>query len=905
MRGIARDRSGRPLIVLGVSVALVFTGRAAEAPHVGIQRDGSVLLPTDQTIRPAGRLLNFEGHPTAIAIHPDGRTAAVLKSRGTWFFFKNSEPILVIDLATGRIIQRFLPYDSADAGFTGIAYSPDGTKLYASDSGGAVMVANVAADGTLAGAAKISLPVPDPMRGAGMLYPDGSHTADPGGLALSANGRLLYVALNMNNSLAVVDLATNSVTGQIPVGNAPHAVVVNGSLAYVSNQGGRVATPSDYTNLSADTAISADPATGRPTTGAVSVVDLNAGKVVASIAVGLQPTAMLLHEDMLFVANTNSDTVSVIDTRSREVVKTISMQPFFNAPFGSSPNAMAMLADGRLIVSLGANNALAVFDWKGPSAAVSLLGLIPTAWYPSDVAVDRKRNQLVVAALKGFGYTGAEIAVTGFDPAVQKTRKTARQLGGLVALVKVPDRKQLAEQTRQVVAGNRWNTHDENNKSLRPAAAPKAVPERIGEPSLIKHVFYIIKENQTYDQVLGDQPKGNGAPANVEFGRSVTPNHHALAAEFPLLDNFYVSSTASADGHQWATSAFVVDYIERGFVDLFRRAYPFNGGDSLAYAPSGFVWENALHHRRSVRVFGEYAARFEGQKKRYGQWADWYRDTQVMEGKRPGTLHVALGEFQARSDVPSLDALLNRQFPGFDTAIPDQYRADVFLSEFDRHVANRDLQDLTIITVCNDHTSGVAPGLPIPRAQVADNDLALGRVVEAISSSPYWMESAIFVVEDDAANGVDHVDGHRSPAFVISPYARRRFVDHSYYTQIDVVRTIEQILGLPPMNQNDLGASLMRTAFTDTADLEPYKALPNEIPLDEMNQVHAANRFRRAWELATAKMFSVWPPVPDTDENLLNRAIWYVNFNFARPYPGDDRMLLPSEVRRSRKKKDD
>jgi hypothetical protein len=276
-----------------------------------------------------------------------------------------------------------------------------------------------------------------------------------------------------------------------------------------------------------------------------------------------------------------------------------------------------------------------------------------------------------------------------------------------------------------------------------------------------------------------------------------------------------------------------------------------------------------------------------------------------LEGTLPGTPHVAPGEFQAKSDVPSLDAVLNRDFPGFDTQIPDQYRADVFLAEFRRHVANRDLQDLTIMTICDDHTSGEAPGFPSPRAQVADNDLALGRIVEAISTSPYWRDSAIFVVEDDAANGVDHVDGHRSPVFVISPYARRGYVDHTYYTQIDVVRTIEQILGLPPMNQADLVATPMRTAFTDVPDFAPYKALPNGVRLNEINQSHAGNSTRRAWELASGKMFSAWPPVPDTDERFLNRAIWYANTNFSRPYPGDNRVLLPSELPRHARKDND
>jgi YVTN family beta-propeller protein len=889
-------------LALAAIVGIAGAASAGETYHVGLQPDGSFVLPTDQIIRPAGRAITFDGRPTALAIRPDGRTAALLRTSGGWFPYGG--PILVVDLVTGRIKQEFVPYESADGSFTGIAYSANGSKLYASDPGGAVMVANVAADGTLSKAEKILLPVTDPSRGVSLLHSEGSNSANPGGLALSADGRRLYVALNMNNSLAIIDLTTNSVISEIPVGNAPHAVVVEGSLAYVTNQGGRVATGSDYTNASAGTPIVADPATGRPTTGTVSVVDLNACRTVASIDVGLQPTAMLLHQGRLFVANSNSDTVSVIDTRNRAVVKTISIQPFSHAPFGSSPNALAMLPDDRLVVSLGSNNALAIYGWKGPSAPVTLQGLIPTAWYPSDLAVDRTSKRLIVPSLKGTGSPETKLGLD-FKPSKTGTGNSVLQFVGLASVIRVPTTRQLAQQTRQVIANNRWG-----NQSValdaRPTAMPKAIPERIGEPSLIKHVFYIIKENLTYDQVLGDDARGNGDPANLQFGVAVTPNHHALVSRFPLLDNYYASTTVSIDGHQWANSAFVVDYIERGFGGQFKRSYPFNGGDSLAYAPTGFIWENALRHGKSVRVFGEYAARFDGPKARYGRWADWFRDSQIMEGKLSGSLHVGLGEFQAKSDEPSVDAHLNRNFPGFYLEVPDQYRADIFLAEFDRHLANHDLPDLTIMTLPCDHTEGLMPDYPTPRAETADNDLALGRIVETISQSPYWRDSAIFVIEDDAANGVDHVNAHRSPAFVISPYARRGFVDHSYYTQIDVVRTIEQILGLPPMNQNDLVATPMRTAFSETADIAPYEAVPNKIRLDEMNESHASNALHRAWEQESVKMFSPWPPHPDTaDENLMRRVIWYANFDFKRPFPGDDRVLLPIEVRRSTKKKDD
>ena len=814
--------------------------------QAGMRPDGSVVLPVDQVIHPAGRLIPFEGRPTALGIRPDGRTAAVLKSSGTYINSSDhAEHIVIIDLSSGQIKQRFLPdglaqgawtlpYKTAQGSFTGILYSADGNKLYASDASGSVIVSDVAADGSLTTATRIALPVADPRRGAGFFKPEGRNTASPGGLALSKDGRRLYVALNMNNSLAVVDLKENKVVEEIPVGNAPHSVLVDGSRAYVTNEGGRPAAESDYTNQSAGTPIVADPATGRPTTGTVSVVDLTAGKVVASIPVGLDPTAMLLHQRDLFVANTNSDTISVVDTASLSCVKTISVQPFSHAPFGSSPNALAMLPNGRLAVSLGAANAVAIYQWAGPSATPSLLGLIPTPWYPGDLAIDSKRNRLVVTALKGLGV----------EQPLPSAKNVLKPVGS-VSLVTMPTREELLKQTHEVIVNNRWNAGLADHPQPAANAAAKAVPDHIGDPSLIKHIIYIIKENKTYDQVLGDDSRGNRDPKLVMFGQPVTPNEHALAVQFPLLDNFYVGSLASFDGHAWANAAFVTDYLERGYTAGFQRSYPFNGGDSLAYSPSGFIWEDALRHGKSVRVFGEFAPRFDGPREHFGQWSDWYRDSQIMEGKVEGSLHTRAGEFKAKADIPSLDAVLNRDFPPYDTHIPDQYRADIFLADFRQRVANHDLPDLTIMTLCDDHTSGVEPGTPAPRAQIADNDLAFGRVVEAISNSPYWQNTAIFVVEDDAAGGLDHVDGHRSPAFVISPYARHGYVDHTYYTQIDVVRTIEQILGLPPMNQHDLAAAPMSTAFTDSPDLTPYKALPNESPLDEMNPVKAPAGLRR------------------------------------------------------------
>jgi hypothetical protein len=423
-------------------------------------------------------------------------------------------------------------------------------------------------------------------------------------------------------------------------------------------------------------------------------------------------------------------------------------------------------------------------------------------------------------------------------------------------------------------------------------------------------VFYIIKENRTYDQVFGDLTRGNGDRDLVQFGRDVTPNHHALAEQFVLLDNLYDSGTVSADGHQWVTQAFVTGYLERA-AGSFIRSYPFNGGDSLAYANSGFLWDNAIRHGKSVRVYGEFANSLKANGEEMGPWLtnlghgitesgtwnDFYRDARILAGGIPGVPHVSL---EVHSDIPSLNRILSKPYPPFNMVVPDQYRVEVFLKEFNEFVRTKDLPDLIIMSLTSDHTAGTRAGFPTPRAMVADNDLALGRIVEAITRSPYWKDSVIFVIEDDAQNGVDHVDGHRTAGQVISPYTRRASVDSTYFTQIDVVRAIEQVLGLPPMNQMDLAVepTSMRRLFAGTANLAPFAARSNQIPLDEMNPSPSGLwALQRAWALASAGMDLSDADRPD--EDLLNRVIWYASKGFDVAYPGDPRVLFPGEVHAS------
>lgn len=451
------------------------------ACQVGRQEDGSVVLPTNQVITPAGQQIEFLGRPVDVALRPDGKTAAFLTN-------SNPEPITVVDLATNQVVQLFDPGSEpgqAQSSFAGILYSPDGTKLYASDYTGLLIVATVAADGTLTLDGSVELD-------------GGEEVSRAGGMALSDDGATLYVALNLKNSVAVVDLATKQVTGQIAVGNAPYGVVVAGDKAYVSNQGGRPAENGEYTNNSGGADIVADPTTGGTSTGTVSVVDLTTNQQVSTIDVGLQPTAMLLRGTELFVANTNADTISLINTETDRVDKTIAIQVFPGAPFGSSPNGLAMVDDDKLVVSLGRNNALAVFEWEGADQAVKFEGLVPTGWYPASIAVDAAAERLIVANAKGVGSLGPE--TEGGPEATNPTGKWVHSNQGSVSVIPFADltEEALPGHTASVYANNQWSTSNCSDlergvAATGDAAAPVPVPLRIGDPSTIKHVFYIIK----------------------------------------------------------------------------------------------------------------------------------------------------------------------------------------------------------------------------------------------------------------------------------------------------------------------------------------------------------------------------------------------------------------------------
>ena len=863
--------------------------------QAGPQPDGSVAVPSNQLVTPAGTQINVNGRPLVLAVRPDQKTAAVLNTGagGAGKALVPVSPIVIIDLTTGLVKQEFKPAD-LNGSYDGLVYSADGNHLYFSQDDGQVTIAGVSSDGTVTLEAQIKLPVSSPPGSFppnDPLLPVPSSGVNNGGMALSADQKTLYVVFNSANSLGVIDLTTNQLIEQIAVGNAPKSVVIAGDYAYVTNEGGRAAKQGEFTVASNSTPIVADPESGASITGTVSVIRLATGTVTKNIRVGLHPTAIIAKNNYVFVANTNSDSVSVIDASNNRLISTVRVKPFENAPFGSSPNALAMTSNNQLVISLGANNAAAVYQWT-PSEQLKFKGFIPTAWYPGALATAAGQTnvgappipeRLIVANVKGTAVGSNVPDEASFDSSTLLGKATHTEIGS-VSIIPLPDAVTLKSYTEQVAANNGWDQR--NTKSPLPFV----------EPGVIQHVFYVVKENRTYDGVLGDDPRGNGDPALALFGGKASPNHHSLADQFVLFDNFYDSSLMSADGHQWVVQGLAPDYIEKSVSD-FNRSYPFNGGDSLAYLPSGFIWMNALAHGKSVKIYGEYADNFNGPAQQFGTWTDWYNDSLILEGKRPGTLHAPLGTFQQASDIPSVDRNLNRDFPTFNFAIPDQYRIDIFLKDFKSYVKNDDLPNLVVMTLPADHTIALA-GYPAPTAGMADNDLALGRLVDAVSHSPYWSSSAILVVEDDSQNGVDHVDGHRSIAYVISPYVQRAQVNHTFYTQVNMVRTVEELLGLPAMNQHDLLAPAMTDAFQSSPDLTPYSVIPNQIPLTTLTPA-ATSRLQRAWQNELVKSFPRGPrQEPDkADPNIMNHAIWYSMKNYSTPYPGEKRILFPNQVK--------
>ena len=693
---------------------------------------------------------------------------------------------------------------------------------------------------------------------------------------------MMYVTLNRNNTLGIVNLKTNKIETQIPVGIAPYSVIIHENKAYVSNWGGRRPKAGDTTGPTSVSKVVVNPETGIASSGTVSVIDLTTQQVTAEIETGLHPAGMVFspNHSQLFVANANSDLVSVIDTRTNQVVQQLSTKPMDNLPLGSAPNALTISADGKtLYVANGGNNALAVLDL----AKGKVTGLIPTGWYPGAVILNKKGNQLFVANIKGVGgdYHGSENTrkrawkYAGKETSsVPKKGLNSREYLGSVSIIGVPDTQTLEQYTLKAASNMRLPKMNQNLnlKHVKKKIVP--VPTQPGEQSVFKHVLYIIKENRTYDQIFGDLPQGNGDPELCFYGRNVTPNHHELAEQFVLLDNTYCNGVLSADGHQWTDEGNVTDYLEKSFGG-FERSYPYDGDDALAYSSSGFIWDYVLRANLSFRNYGE----FVGAKivPPSATWEDNYKDYVN------GTNNVKI---QSVPQLHTLEPYTCPTYIGFPGTVQDVYRAGEFIKELKAYEESGDLPNFMILLLPNDHTVATREGFPTPRAALADNDLALGQIVEAVSKSKFWKETAIFVVEDDPQAGLDHVDGRRTIAFCISPYTKRGQVVSTHYNQNSILRTMELILGLPPMNQFDMAATIMTDCFTDKPDFTPYTALANQIPLDEMNpMISSLNKTSKQHFYAKKSMKMDLDEIDKADEGLFNRMLWHDAKGYDLPYP--------------------
>ncbi len=884
------------LVLLSLSSCAFLSAQAANPAEnretVGHKDAKRSVTPVNQTLTPLGRQVELTGlRPQALALSPDGRRLLVTG--------KTSE-LLVLDPASGEILQRvplpseeireqrpeaasariLKPDAKGQVSYTGLVYAPDGKRIFLSNVNGSIKVFSVAGDGSVEPSHSLPLPPANAPRRKQEI---------PAGLAFRKDGKRLYVCANLSNQLLELDPDSGRVMRSFEVGVAPYDVQIVGAKAYVSNWGGRRVGAGD---LNADagrgTKVRVDPVRFVASEGSVSVLDLSETKSglsetkpgsVREILTGIHASALAVSPNgrYLVCANAGADNLSVVDTRTDTVVETIWTKSSPADLLGASPNALAFSPDGRtLYAANGTQNAIAVLRFDPADKESQLTGLFPVGWFPGALAYDAARKQLIVANIKGMpsktkaGPTGGE----GFN---------SHHYNGTLSLVPVPSAKELPSLSEEVSRNLRRDAILASQQPARPGMTPLPVPERIGEPSVFKHVIYILKENRTYDQVLGDDPRGNGRADLCIFGKDITPNLHKIAREFVLLDNTYCSGILSADGHLWSTTAYATDYMEKSFAG-FPRSYPDgmdeNGYDALAYSPAGFLWDNILKHGKTLRNFGEFAAPVvkwkDPEKKGSPSFTACYR---TWKGKSEEVL------FGCATEVESLKPYTPKDYVGWNMSVPDQYRADYFLKELKQFEAKGEFPDLTLICLPNDHTSGTSPGQPTPAACVADNDLAFGRIVEAVSHSRFWPETLILAIEDDPQAGWDHVSGYRTTAFCISPYTKRGAVVSTQYNTTSILRTIEQVLGVKPMNQFDASATPMRECFTKTQDLTPYKALPSNIPLDQMNPPAKAqlNPILRRDAIVSAKMN--FREVDRAPEDVLNRILWNATAGPARPFP--------------------
>ncbi|UOG77590.1 beta-propeller fold lactonase family protein (plasmid) [Hymenobacter tibetensis] len=753
-----------------------------------------ILLPNGWLLTPAGSSsLPLGDLPLNMQLSRSGQLLAVTNNG------QSKQRIQLIDPKAGTLLDQ----QTIRKSWYGLQFSADGKKLYASGGNDNLIIAYSIVNRKLASADTLRL---------GQAWP--KEKISPTGIALDDARNRLYTVTKEDNSLYVVDLKTKATLKKVSLGHEAYSCVLapDRRLLYISLWGGDK----------------------------LAVYDTQTEQLVGEIATESHPNEIILTRSgkVLFVANANDNSVSVIDTKTRKVLEVISTALYPTKLTGSTTNGLALSPDEKtLYIANADNNCLAVFNVAEPGKS-SAKGFIPTGWYPTNVKTLGRK--ILVANGKGFSSlanpagpqpvkksdnSGSHTGVAG-APEVQYIGSLFK---GTLSFINQPKADQLKAYSAQVYANSPF-TKQVAEQAKGEAGNP--IPRRVGEKSPIKYVFYIIKENRTYDQILGDMPEGNGDTTLCIFPEKVTPNHHALAREFVLLDNFYVNAEVSADGHNWSMAAYATDYTEKTWPTSYGGrggTYDYEGTRKIAYPRDGYIWDYCQRAGLSYRSYGEFAG-------------DGKATLKSLEG------HIAL------------------KSPGFDMDIKDVERTRIWRQDFDSLLARGAVPQFSTIRLGNDHTSGQRKGKFTPTAAVADNDLALGQLVEHLSKSSIWKESVIFVLEDDAQNGPDHVDAHRSPAFVISPYTRRGAVDHTMYSTSGVLRTMELILGLPPMSQYDAAALPLFNCFQAMPNLAPYQVKAAQVNLDARNTA-----WNKSAERSEHFDFASEDAAPDLD---LTEVVW-------------------------------
>lgn len=810
------------LALLGVAaVSAVSTIAYRASMRVGDRTDRGILVASGQWINPQGRMSILSTRPNDLVLSSDGKTA----------YLKENEGLTIVDCVSGDIRQRLaIP---GGASLTGLALSADGQRLYFSDADDKIAVIDVGASPAKV-ESYIKLP---PAKVGGSPYPCG----------LALDGQTLYAALSRANEVAVIDLATGTVTRTFAVEPAPFGLALDAAhhQLWVTSWG---TTPKsgEHQSLASGTLVAVD-RRGIAIGGAVTPIDLEANEAGAPIRVGSQPCEIALHGDAVFVAEANSDDVIRVDRVTHAVKVT------YQSSLNGEPSSLCLMPNGDLAVACGGTNEIVVLG----AADSQPVATYRAAWYPA--AVRTSQGNLYVASAKGLGerrldLRGGVLDTLGkteksapLDPAEKAKGFNSYQFTGVLSVIPAAT---VSARSEELPA----------SASARPDVRPIPVPERVGEPSVFKHVVYVLKENRTYDQVFGDIGKGDSDPSLCIYGEEITPNQHALAREFALLDNYYCNGVLSADGHSWSTEGNATTYFARSFGG-WTRSYPF-GDDPLAISNTGHIWDAVLDKGLTFRNYGEYdtATPTKGEK-----YLTILKDFESGERKVKFSHQMGIDRLRAHSDPDC---------PGWNLDIPDVLRSSYFIRDVEKANLTGNFPALNFVYLPQDHTSGGGAGAPAPTAQVADNDLAVGRVVDAVSHSKFWKDTVIFVVEDDPQAGFDHVDGHRSLCLVISPYTRRGAVVSDFYTQAGVLTTISHILGLKPATRFEQIANLMTNCFQSSSDLRPYTAKPNRVPIDALNPSKTAFR-----SLNLSK--------PDqVNEDEFNRQLWALAKG-STPYPAE------------------